>query len=124
MAKIWVLDTETKGTGAEMVPLEKVLKKPAPADERIGVIRGKPGPRPSPPPQPKQPPRFKVADVMSREVLAEGADARATVALLDEIRSVVDVMIYIWDEQADAWRLLTGRDQKVLWGFRRRARTR
>ena len=35
MAKIWVLDTETKGTGANMVPLEKVLKKPAPADQRI-----------------------------------------------------------------------------------------
>jgi hypothetical protein len=30
MGKTWVLDTETKGTGANMVPLEKVLKK---ADE-------------------------------------------------------------------------------------------
>ncbi|MEA2456406.1 MAG: hypothetical protein QOI45_2668 [Thermoleophilaceae bacterium] len=28
MAKTWVLDTETKGTGANMVPLEKVLKRP------------------------------------------------------------------------------------------------
>ena len=28
MAKTWVLDTETKGTGANMVPLEKVQKKP------------------------------------------------------------------------------------------------
>jgi hypothetical protein len=34
--KTWVLDTETKGTGANMVPLEKVLKKPdsAPATRR------------------------------------------------------------------------------------------
>ncbi len=32
MAKTWVLDTETKGTGANVVPLEKVLRKPdAPA---------------------------------------------------------------------------------------------
>lgn len=31
--KTWVLDTETKGTGANMVPLEKVLKKPEPAPE-------------------------------------------------------------------------------------------
>jgi hypothetical protein len=37
MGKTWVLDTETKGTGANMVPLEKVQKKldseerPAPA---------------------------------------------------------------------------------------------
>jgi hypothetical protein len=28
MAKTWVLDTETKGTGANMVPLERVQKKP------------------------------------------------------------------------------------------------
>jgi hypothetical protein len=27
MAKTWVLDTDTKGTGAQMVPLEKVQKK-------------------------------------------------------------------------------------------------
>ncbi|MGH2716254.1 MAG: hypothetical protein ACRDM7_20700 [Thermoleophilaceae bacterium] len=27
MAKTWVLDTETKGTGANMVPLENVQKK-------------------------------------------------------------------------------------------------
>jgi hypothetical protein len=30
MAKTWVLDTETKGTGARMVPLEEVLEKPEP----------------------------------------------------------------------------------------------
>lgn len=28
MGKTWVLDTETKGTGANMVPLEKVQKTP------------------------------------------------------------------------------------------------
>jgi hypothetical protein len=32
--KTWVLDTETKGTGANVVPLEKVLKKPEPAPVR------------------------------------------------------------------------------------------
>jgi hypothetical protein len=30
MGKVWVLDTETKGTGAQMVPLEKVLKSAEP----------------------------------------------------------------------------------------------
>src|SRR5687768_12060058 len=34
MGKVWVLDTETKGTGANMVPLDKVLRRPEPADER------------------------------------------------------------------------------------------
>jgi hypothetical protein len=28
MAKVWVLDTETKGTGANVVPLEKVVRPP------------------------------------------------------------------------------------------------
>jgi hypothetical protein len=28
MGKVWVLDTETKGTGANVVPLEKVLRRP------------------------------------------------------------------------------------------------
>jgi hypothetical protein len=31
--KTWVLDTETKGTGASMVPLDKVLKRPEPEPE-------------------------------------------------------------------------------------------
>ena len=30
--KTWVLETSTKGTGANVVPLEKVLEKPDPAD--------------------------------------------------------------------------------------------
>ncbi len=29
MGKVWVLDTETKGTGAEMVPLEKAQRRSA-----------------------------------------------------------------------------------------------
>ena len=33
MGRVWVLDTETKGTGAEMVPLDKVQKKPARSGE-------------------------------------------------------------------------------------------
>jgi hypothetical protein len=32
--KTWVLDTETKGTGANVVPLEKVVQKPDPPAER------------------------------------------------------------------------------------------
>ncbi|MEA2361902.1 MAG: hypothetical protein QOD71_1047 [Thermoleophilaceae bacterium] len=43
MGKTWVLDTETKGTGANMVPLEKVLERPAPPEQ--------------PPQRPKRPAR-------------------------------------------------------------------
>jgi hypothetical protein len=49
-AKTWVLDTETKGTGANMVPLEKVLEKPEP----------EPAPAPrraAPAADPRRPPR-------------------------------------------------------------------
>jgi hypothetical protein len=33
MGKVWVLDTETKGTGANVVPLEKIQKRPEPAEK-------------------------------------------------------------------------------------------
>jgi hypothetical protein len=46
MGKVWVLDTETKGTGAEMVPLEKVLEKRAPKAEPAPRSR-KPRARPA-----------------------------------------------------------------------------
>jgi hypothetical protein len=46
MGKVWVLDTDTKGTGASMVPLEKTLKKPEPpakpGDRRPKAARPKP----------------------------------------------------------------------------------
>src|SRR2546422_1020010 len=76
MRKVWVLDTETKGTGAEMVPLEKVLEKGSTSGRGVIVPR-EPAPRPAEPAGPKTPPRFKVVDVMTRQVLAEAADTRA-----------------------------------------------
>jgi hypothetical protein len=54
MAKVWVLDTETKGTGAQMVPLEKALKGDRPEDEQRARPRKRPArsadatPRPQP----------------------------------------------------------------------------
>jgi hypothetical protein len=57
MAKVWVLDTETKGTGANVVPLEKVQRRPEPPS--------KPAPKPPAradgkavkPPRPRPKPR-------------------------------------------------------------------
>jgi hypothetical protein len=120
MAKIWVLDTETKGTGANMVPLEKVLKKSAPADQRaLRVPRRKVDDAREPePPKSPEPHRFRIVDVMTRQVLADGVDARATVAALEDIRSVVDVLVDVWDPDAGQWRRLTLGEQKTLWGFR------
>lgn len=44
MSKVWVLDTDTKGTGAQMVPLEKALEQPAPRTRRSPRRRRVPPP--------------------------------------------------------------------------------
>ena len=61
---------------------------------------------------------------MTRQVLADDADARATVAALEDVRSVVDVLVDVWDPEAGQWRRLTLGEQKTLWGFRGRAHAR
>jgi hypothetical protein len=56
MRKTWVLDTETKGTGANMVPLEKVQKQPE-ADRRRARRRATTSPaerKPTPKREPVQ----------------------------------------------------------------------
>jgi len=120
MAKVWVLDTGTKGTGASVVPLE-----PAAAERSAGAdlpyVAPKRVPRAPKPPEPRAPRRFKVVDAVSRDVLAEGADTRATLDVLREQRSVVDVLIYVWQPAAGSWRLLTLPEQNALWRHRTRA---
>jgi hypothetical protein len=123
MAKTWVLDTETKGTGAEMVPLEKVQQRRRSAQEgaraaerRRWRFRKR---EPEPPAErPRQPRRFKVVDVMTREALAEDVPVRRVLELLGESRSVVDSIVYVWDREQDDWRPLTMREQKLLWDQR------
>jgi hypothetical protein len=102
-----------------MVPLKDAREQPAPVRKRVHVAP-KPRPRPEPEPEPKRPPRFKVVDVLSGETLAEGADGRTTVDLLKGIRSVVDVRISAWDDDADRWRLLTLAEQRAIWNLRDR----
>ncbi len=68
MAKTWVLDTETKGTGANVVPLEKVLRGPEEAPERPA-----PRPKPSGDPAPRRRPRpAKAEPVRSATALPPG----------------------------------------------------
>ncbi len=117
MARVWVLDTETKGTGANMVPLDRVLKKPR-SDEVAVRVLPQPKPPAAEPPEPRQPRQFKVVDVMTREVLAEGADLRTTVKLLDDVRSIVDVTIWVWQPEAERWRMLTLEETRSLWEYR------
>jgi hypothetical protein len=116
--KVWVLDTETKGTGAEMVPLDKVLRKPTSGEPLY--VPPKREPRPPKEPEPKRPRSFKIVDVTTGEVLGEHLNTRAAIAALEDVDSVVDVRIYAWDHGSERWILLTLGEQKALWEFRGR----
>ena len=119
LGTVWVLDTETKGTGANMVPLERVLRKPGSEPEPVRVLRQPkpPGPKPT---EPKSPRQFKVVDVMTREVLADGVDTLTAVKLLEDVRSIVDVTIWVWQPVAERWRMLTLEEARSLWEYRGR----
>jgi len=120
----WVLDTETKGTGAEMVPLERLeeRKRLKGARERIRVIaRGDVGAqneRVVPAEEGRVPRRFKVVDVLSRQVLAHDAALSEALEALRGVGSVVDAKVYVWEPDQEDWRPLTLSERRTLWGFR------
>jgi hypothetical protein len=117
VGKVWVLDTETKGTGAEMVPLEKLLRRPE-EPRRRPRRRARPEP-PAEAPEPRPPLRFRVVDALTREVVVDDADARATMVELGRLRSVVDVNISVWEPKAERWRPLTLGERQTVWRLRR-----
>jgi hypothetical protein len=118
MAKTWVLRTDTKGTGAQMVPLESATRRPT-AIEPVLVPRRRPGePAPEPAvPEPSAPHRFRVVDLMTRETLAEDASTKEAVDALAGVRSVVDVNVYVWSQPRGRWRPLTQGERKALWAL-------
>ena len=118
MAKRWVLDTETKGTGAEMVPLEK--RQAPDAGPRGTIVVRDPKPAPERAPEARKPPRFKVVDVMTRQVLAEDVATRQAVEVLAGMRSVVDANVYRWDDVKGTWEQLSQGDRRKLWDLRSR----
>jgi len=115
--KVWVLDTETKGTGANVVPLESTLRKPAAATEPFYVPPKRAARLPAPP-QPRRPRSYRIVDVSSGEVLGDGIDTRAAIRVLEGLGSVVDARIYVWDEASEHWVLLTLGEHKSLWEYR------
>jgi hypothetical protein len=116
LAKVWVLDTETKGTGAQMVPLEKLLRRPESPRKRPRPSRR---PQPTEAPEPRAPLRFRVVDAVTREVLVDDADAQTTMEELGRLRSVVDVNISVWEPKAERWRPLTLGERQTVWRLRR-----
>jgi len=119
MARKWVLDLDPSGTGAEMRPLDAVLRKPEPKPD-LALVRRKPQERPEPQPEPRKPRRFKVVDVMTGATVAEDASTRATVDLLADVRRIGDVQVYVWSDDGERWRLLTLDEQRKLWELRDR----
>ena len=120
MAKTWVLETHTKGTGANIVPLDDE-KQDAPARKREPepvFVHPPTRPKPPKPPEPRRPRRFRVVDVTTREVLADDAGTREALAALRDVHSVVDVAVSVWIEKQGRWRLLTQAEQKALWDMR------
>ena len=119
MGKVWILDTETKGTGANMVPLDRVVRKPG-SDAVEGFAL--PALKPAAPASaaPRAPRQFKVVDVLTREVLAEGTSARDTIQLLEQVRSIVDVTLWVWQPETERWRMLSLEEARALWDYRGR----
>jgi hypothetical protein len=116
MAKTWVLDTETKGTGAHIAPLKEPAARQVERELEVVTFERTSPPAESPAPAPSA--SFKVVDVMSARVIGEGIDTRATVDLLKRMNSVTDARIYVWAHTAQRWRLLSLREQRTLWAFR------
>jgi hypothetical protein len=120
VAKIWVLDTETKGTGAEMVPLERALrgKRSAPARERIRVVKRRPAgsaeETPATDEGPRGPRRFKLKHALSGQVLAEDTGVAEIVELMRGMRSVADARVSVWEPDTRGWRPLSLREQQLL----------
>ena len=112
-----MLDTETKGTGAHMVPLEEHGDRERPRPGKMWVPP-KRTPRAPEPPKPRPPRRFRVLDVVTRAVLLEEGSVAETLELLGGIEHMNDVNLYVWEPDDERWRLLSMAEQRVVWDRR------
>jgi hypothetical protein len=62
---------------------------------------------------------FKVVNIVTRQVLTEGAHAREALDVLAGVRSIVDVNVYVWQPTTEEWRLLSFGERRLLWDARR-----
>ena len=99
-----------------MVPLERHQVGPSPPVPGFKLPRLKE--RQKPEPEPRGPLRFRLVDVVSRELLADDVDARGAVAAMRGLNSVIDVSAYVWNNETDRWRLLTLAETRALWELR------
>jgi hypothetical protein len=57
---------------------------------------------------------------MTRQTLLDGADARDAVEVLQGVRSVVDVNVYLWDDEDTRRRRLTFSEKRAMWALAHR----
>jgi hypothetical protein len=113
MGTTWILHTETKGTGAQMVPLNKATQRSR-DPERV-FVRDRAGRARQPEsPKPRARREFRIVDVMTRRELASGVPVGEALAVLRGVRSVVDVWVYVWEQDRVRWRQLTFEEQHRL----------
>jgi hypothetical protein len=118
VAKTWVLDAETKGTGAHIAPLPDGARG-ATKQAELALVQLT---RPPRPPRPSEPPAkttFRVVDVLSGEVLGDDIDAREAVETLARMRSALDARVYLRHGPRARWRLLSLGDTRRLWTLAR-----
>jgi hypothetical protein len=113
MGTTWVLRTDTKGTGAQMVPLEKAAERPSEPEPQYVLPKLRKAQEASP--EPRAPHRFRILDVMTRQTLADDVGTRDAVDALKSVRSIVDIIVYVWQPEKDRWRMLTLPEQRALW---------
>ncbi len=113
MGKVWILDTQTKGTGANVVPLERATKRSR--DGQRLYVPPEPRPVVEPAAEPKAPNRFRIVDLMTREVLSDDANTREAAEILKDVRSIVDVNVYVWRDPPGRWQMLPFSDRRALW---------
>ncbi len=110
-----MLDTETKGTGAQMVPLDSEPKREEPVQTKRMWVPPPRRPREPEPPAPKVPRRFRVIDVVTRQVLADEADVRTLLGVLGGVEHSNDVHVSVWEPEDERWRLLSLAEQDIVW---------
>ncbi len=117
MAKTWVLDTETKGTGAHVEPLRDARRGP---EKELSLTRFKAPPRAPAVTAAPGPRRFRVVDVLGGGLLADDVGIEAALAALEPLRNALDARVYVRSGEGARWRLLTLAQTRALWDYSRR----
>jgi len=124
MARTWVLDTETKGTGAHIAPLKR---HDGSRSRKLNLIRFRPpaaargsGSDAAEQSLPARALRFKVVDILAARVLVEDVTLSAALRSLGSLRKAIDARVYVRRVQGGRWELLSLADTRRLWSLRAR----